>query len=440
MFGICLWCLVSTWGRRTNWEFFAIPFATFGVFEAVWTWPCAIYAQATGLCGALPAALTAAAFLCFVGGYVTNSRRDVGRRAHAVAFRDLRLTRDGPEFAYAVCIVAFSIALFAAGVYLYRGIPPIVPTLRDLATGTDHSEAIGSLSAQREDILKAHYFGGEYRAQGALSTLTLVGWLYLAYVAQLMYRMLGKQRWLALFAITFGMGLVFIAGVGQRSQVVMVFIYLLAGRSLCARMSMAKIAIALMLVAVAILVVTPFSGQMIGTLDDNHSPFSFVVQKAVERIAIGNGITNIEIMRFIADGELQYGWGQIHLEKLINSIPGTTKLTPFALRVSDLRGSTTRTAFSSSTYLGVLYADFGAVGVLCGYAAIGIATGWLERTLFRMRKTVLQLPMIAFVVLYWSDLSVSAPIGMAATFFVLLVFSTTFRVGIALFVRTKTAL
>jgi len=416
------------------------PFMVIASFEILWTWPASIYSQVIDVSDAYPAILMALAFCTFLAGYriAVGSVRVI--RAQIRSFSDRPIERDYSEAAYLVTIVAAGTVLFFLGRYLHEGLPPITRTLIDLWRGSDHATAVGELSTARESM-KGYYFDtGVYRGQGAILTMLQVGWPYLSLMAFLLFKATKRRAWLVTLGITLLMSVWFVGATGQRTPVVMVFVYLAIGVSYCKRLKATGLLRTIAGILIIAFLVTPFSGQLVGDIGDDNF-ISTVMDKATRRILLGDGITVIEIVRFIEDGALSYGYGRIHLEKFLTALPGVTYGIPFSMQLQALSGAESKTAFRSTTYFGVLYADFGPIGVVAFYALIGMFAGKAQNYLFQTRKYISSLPARTFVTLYSSALVLGSSVSMMASLFVVMLFfasvktclviSDGFRFGIA---------
>jgi uncharacterized membrane protein len=206
----------------------------------------------------------------------------------------------------------------------------------------------------------------------------------------------------------------------------MIFVYFFVAVSLVVRLNPRRVLLAALLLLILILVVTPLSSQMTSLADAENVVLDTFIG-AVRRVALGNGITNIEVMQFLDDGRLQFGWGVIHWEKLLTALPGITVGVPFSSQVQMIRNPFAKTAFSSMTYLGILYADFGAFGVIIGYLLIGVVLAWEHTILFNMRKTILKLPALAFAILYSTDLSIGSSVSVIASLVIVTLFYFSLR-------------
>ena len=91
-----------------------------------------------------------------------------------------------------------------------------------------------------------------------------------------------------------------------------------------------------------------------------------------------------------------------------------------------------RAAFASMSYLGILYADFGPIGVCLGYMLIGVIVAVAQGYLFQIRKGILELPAITYAIILYSELVLSSSISMGESLFILIVFYGLFKTLVSL--------
>ena len=84
------------------------------------------------------------------------------------------------------------------------------------------------------------------------------------------------------------------------------------------------------------------------------------------------------------------------------------------------------------TYLGILYADFGPIGVCLGYMLIGVIAAVAQGYLFRIRKGILEIPAITCAILLYSEMVLGSSISMGASLFILIVFYGLFKTSVSL--------
>ena len=200
-----------------------------------------------------------------------------------------------------------------------------------------------------------------------------------------------------------------------RYAVVAPFVCAAIGVSLISRLRVMGLAgVTLFLIGV-LYVATPLSSQSSSTGEPNIR-FGTVINDALRRISLGNGVHTLEVINYVDDGRLELGLGVIHWEKLLTALPGVSVGEPFSQQLQALRQPRrTGTTFASMTYFGILYADFGALGVVAGYALIGLFVAIATRFLFTRRKGVLEVAGVSLSVWYFADLSVGSSVSAASS-------------------------
>jgi hypothetical protein len=116
--------------------------------------------------------------------------------------------------------------------------------------------------------------------------------------------------------------------------------------------------------------------------------------KAVfERISVGNGMSNVNLMELIREGTFRFMDGEVHLRGLLAALPGTWfSDQPFSNILAETMGNRWTMTYLTSTYLGTLYFDFGLVGCLLGYGLIGMALQGAQHYFFQRPKRAVSLP------------------------------------------------
>jgi hypothetical protein len=135
-------------------------------------------------------------------------------------------------------------------------------------------------------------------------------------------------------------------------------------------------------VVAVLLVVGTFSGQLIGV----GSPGEYVGRIA-DRVFMGNGVNTVDIILLRDEGSLPAANGGILLEQAKAALPGVEAgEVPFSNRLARIQGARSATTFSSPTNLGLVYADWGWLGVYSTYFALGLGLALLERLLTRVQR------------------------------------------------------
>lgn len=415
----CFAAGAAVWAATSRRCLVLTPFLMFALYEAVFAWPAVIYAQAEGICDAYPAILMSTAFVGFLAGFLLSFSHPGRDRTWLERYRDAPVQRPDYPVAMLVLLAAVAAGLALAGLYLYQGPPPILLALWTLAQGSGFDDVVTTLSTQREALNKGYLFEGGYRGQGVIQQVQQIGWPFLTLAAVVLHRGDGKRRWRVLAGVCLVCAVAFIGGVGQRYQVMMIFVYLLVGLSLLIRVRIRHLVLSGIFLLTSVLIVGLFSGQMAG-LGRSDRPLTDALGGVTSRILLGNGMTNIEVIGFIDQGLMRVQNGAIHAEKLVAALPGVSGDVPFSVRVQQLRTARDQdTTFASMTYFGILYADFGPLGPIVGYLLMGLFIGSVQNVLFRFAKGALEVPTVAFVSYYCADLSLGSSVSVAASLFVL---------------------
>jgi hypothetical protein len=153
-------------------------------------------------------------------------------------------------------------------------------------------------------------------------------------------------------------------------------------------------------------------------IENMDDPLESFATTAASRIVLANGLHDVEAMNFVEDGSLEWGFGTIHLQKALSSIPGVGKSdVPFAARLSlllDPYRPATDTSYASETYFGWLYVDFGLPGVLVVFCLVGGLLAQVQGWVFAGSKGILDIPVRGFVIFYLGELALDGPATTAA--------------------------
>jgi oligosaccharide repeat unit polymerase len=312
--------------------------------------------------------------------------------------------------------------LTLSGLYLFQGIPPIAEATYQLMTDSEsQQEVAASMSDSRREITKSHYFGGEYRGQGLIRSLSRSGWAFLLAVCLLVFLQTRQAVWGVLLALLSALTFVFVAGEGTRGPVANVVVYMLVMASLVLRVRPRHVILGLITVAILVVGISFITPKFSQVRQQDNIIYA-AGQSIINRITLGNGIHNVHIIELVRSGTLKHRWGEIHLQRVLNSIPGVQYGQPFANELNLLVYSAgpQTTSYASATYLGDIYIDFGLPGVMMVYFVIGLFLATVQSILFKLRRTVLTLPLIAFTVFYAGTISISGFTGFIAEMVVVL--------------------
>ncbi|WP_153392892.1 O-antigen polymerase [Ornithinicoccus halotolerans] len=239
-----------------------------------------------------------------------------------------------------------------------------------LLSPSQASSELASIRESRRLLTKGHLLlGEEYQGQGFFNALTDIGWQAVVAIAVLLLASKGwKQAWTCLFPIV--LAFAFLVSSGVRTPVILASI-VGATTMMLTRPPRARTFVSLScLVAAIVLIIMPLSkgaergGESLGER----------FMALVERVTDGNGRNNAAIVELVNSGDLPVGYGSLFLERLAVMVPGVNADAPFAFRLTQLAygGGNNVTGYATPTQYGLLYADWGPVGVLFGYLFTGI--------------------------------------------------------------------
>jgi hypothetical protein len=407
------------WARSTRSRSVVTPFGLFGVFEVGSVWPATIYADASGLSpsGAYPALVAGLAFAGLLLGFAMTAAAVGLSPEQPGLFRRRAVHCPHPDWVYIVAIAAVSCTLAGLGFYLYQGWPPLVTGLLSLGNSGDVQAAINIIAVGREEATKGHYLGEAYRGQGVILELLQDGWPFLVAIASIRFVLTRSGRWAAYSVVLFILMLFFIAGSGQRWQVLAALVFLAITLCLVARPRPGWVAAAVLAMLLIYVGMSTLNSNYEG-IENTDDPLEAFAATAASRIVLANGLHDVQAMNLVEGGLLGRGFGTIHFQKVLSSIPGVGKSDlPFAARLSlllDPSRPETDTSYASETYLGWLYVDFGLPGVLVVFTLVGALLARVQEWVFSGSKGILDMPVRGFVIFYLGELALDGPASMVA--------------------------
>lgn len=428
IYAACIALFIAAWRINVGVRVIAAPLLVFGVSEMRATWPATITSQLNDEVGIGPAVVTGIAFIACMLAFIITLHVSGAGRVEAARFRDAPFRDRRPDAAHLLALMALALGLIILGTVLYRGLPPVVHAARSLISLTDSQESLTQLTVERRDLTKGHIFGGSWRGQGLIATVMQVGWGYLVMSAAALYVKKRDPRRALLVALFLFLGMVYVGGAGERFPIVIILVAALMAITIMVRVTPRHLVVGMWTLAAFVFVIAPIGGgySELGSASEN-------VSRTATRIFLGNGKNNIRIVQYIGEGRLSFAGGNIHLEKLLSALPGLNPDVPFSNRLQQLRAdATSETGYSSSTYFGMLYADFGPAGVLVGYSLIGVGAAVASNRLFRRRKEVLNVALNGSVITSFFYLSVGSSIAVLTYMGILLAIHSGVRAIVAL--------
>ncbi|MEX1028191.1 MAG: hypothetical protein WD049_09335 [Candidatus Paceibacterota bacterium] len=422
-------------GRENHYRIIFTPVLLFCLHEMAFLWPAAVYGVATGVSADLFSTLVIIPMMfAFLGGYILT-RETIGwhiASPHEFWTRPMAIPH---ERARLLAIAATGGLLVAAGVFMYQGQPPAMVGLTQFLKSGYGGGAANLVSENRLDLTKGHHFGGEYRGQGAIRVLQRVGWPYLAATSTIMFVRRRTGTWAAVSLCTYLLGFVFIAGEGTRGPFLWAAISVLVAVSLQLRIKLAT-CISFVVALVACLVLLSLVQKLSGAASRGEL-LTAGGQQLIERIFIGNGINSVYVVEFVRTGVMEQRWGGIHWNDITAAVPFVSSETPFTFELFLMQNPDAkigRTTFSSTTYFGRLYGDFGCFGTLVSYFVMGCFVAWASRVLFSMPKMACSISLIGITVMSVGQLSLNGFVYLFMSMVGLLFVAKFHQVCLALFV------
>jgi hypothetical protein len=427
-------CCCMGWSirRENGGQLIFSPFLMFCLNEIACVWPAAIYARQQGISEDSFALLAVISItFAFVAGYVLV-REWSGWTAGPYDFWSQPMHRFH-EPTHVRAIITCGVLFFAAGVYLYQGIPPAITGLHEFLSSGYRYGVNELTAASRLELTKGHYFGGEYRGQGVARLLMRHGWPYLTAIAALIYFQRRKITWKLFTVVLATLCFVFIAGDGTRGPFLWSMIAVLVAVSYHIRIKL-RTCVLFGCFAISALLVMSLTQKLAGTVSSG-TLLTDGIQKIVERIFIGNTIHTIHAIEFVRSGELPLRWGGIQATDVCASLPFVNSDMPFAHELFLLEhpdAKSTHTTFANTSYLGIIYAEVGWGGSLIVYFILGAMTAKISQILYNQPKTLAATALVGMTALYIGQLNRWSVVSCVIAFVVLTAVSNLYRFSFSL--------
>ncbi|MFT4579272.1 MAG: oligosaccharide repeat unit polymerase [Nitrospinales bacterium] len=404
------WFLLLCYRQSFGKYFIVTPFIFFGFNEILSLWGVPLnYAFKDKPLNGWELLVIGTAFLAFVTGFFLTGSKNFSFKSYL----SQPITAKYHAQYYFMGVTLSTIFLVLLGLYYYQGAPALGFSVFELLMGNISLPEMSALmSEQRFGLTKSHWFGGEYRGQGIINVVQRIGWRFVFAISLIMYIKLKSKQWLFLSILTGLLLIMFQAGSGERAPLVFSVLFIIVVLSLMQKTSPRHFIILAALGFMFLMGTTYFSAK--GGLVKGAPDFvSDLASQLVERIFLGNAIHDLEIMGFVESGQLDKRHGMYHIEKFVSSFPGIRMGEPLGYRVSYLRGSS-EDVFSSGTYLGFVYADFGYSGVLITFFLIGFFLAYIQKQIFAMERDIILIVMSSMVIFYLAFIAASGFIGFAS--------------------------
>jgi len=143
------------------------------------------------------------------------------------------------------------------------------------------------------------------------------------------------------------------------------------------------------------------------------------ISQLANRILLGNGVHDVEVINLISDRTWSTRMGMYHVEKLVSSLPGIRMGTPLGTMLTRERLQTRNaTTFSSGTYLGFMYADFGLLGCCIGFFLLGKIISLTQEYFYRKPKTILRYSLALMSFFFLGNMYSFGIIGLLSSFII----------------------
>ena len=395
---ICIGFFLRVWKANNRASTVITPFLLFSVMEILINWPAAFLAPMMGEArDLLPLVYLLCGFVLFLIGVIVGDQVLKHRATEILNFRSEKVEAARP-YVYFVNSLALLAFLLPISLFFYQGVPPIVESMEAVFRGADNFEVAISLGQSRRMLTKEHYFGGEYRGQGLLRMVLRVGWPFLVAIALTVYIRTRRKVWGVIAACWFVLTFVFVAGEGTRAPFLFSLIFLVVLISLLKQLKYRTIFVGAGLFIALMVGLSLMTTKLQWAVGHSNS-VSMMVDSIVSRILYINGMNTIHITELIRDGTWDFRYGEVHLQRVLNAIPGVQWGTPFSHQLfMTMNPFSTETTYASATYFGDIYADFGPVGVVVIYFYLGLFVAFIQKLIFRIPRTVLNLPLAAYLI------------------------------------------
>lgn len=340
------------------------PASSLLLVEFIAVWPALLVYSVRGDFPVTTALLASSlAVLTFIAGYLA-----FGGSTEPL---NLSAKSDRPLPGLGKIVLASIVVLILIQFFENRGIPPYGSALKAIINPSDGT-ASGTIRDNRKLLTKAHLVGAEYRGQGIFRVISEVGW-QLIIATMIASSTLGKplyrRRGQAMVLLV---ALISLSANGVRSTVLSIAIVAVLSYALTKGVSKRLFLYSVAIFFGLFMLISPLSK---GSKQGGES-LSERAASVVERVSTGNGRHNAEIILLIDNGRLERQNGAINWEKTLAVLPGIqgASAEPFALRLTRLiyHVNEFNTSYSTSTQLGILYADGGFLGIAVGYFIAGV--------------------------------------------------------------------
>lgn len=304
--------------------------------------------------------------------------------------------------------------------WYYHGLPFLLRVLSEPISHLSVSAGNFRFAANKAYVLGLHAYTG----QGAIKQYVRALWYLSATVAALnLMRMPRKARGRGIYFVVIALAAVGLFGSFEKHPLMWLVVLLAMIRTFWSPVTsvwlVTKVSagMALMLVLAAVLL-----GRGVN-YDSPKTVLMSASSDVFERLIYGNGRCTVYAMSLYPEKK-GLGGGREHLAQLRNALPGKPTL-PLGYYISEWtkQGDNARATYCTTTYLGVVYADFRFPGVMIIYSIIGIlaqlaaesTSRAIDRGVSTFSLTIRMMMMMAI-----AQIGVGGPVGLLVEVFVFL--------------------
>ena len=386
LLAVAIFTFIIIWKKDNNLSFVISPFLIFSVYDLMGVYTC-IHAYQNGLCDSLiPFWVYLSSFFAFSISYYLHKHSIQLRHSSIVVYKN-REFEDNDYDRYYIPLIFLMICLVGVGLFLYKGIPLSIKNMLSLFKGDlSYSDAV-SLTEYRRAMTKSYYFGGSYTGSGLLRYVLRYGWEFVDVMGLVILVKDKKHR--QRNRITFFVGIIlsyiFVTGDGTRVNIFRVFLAVIVAFTLLKKVKMGT-AIKIGVLAMALLIVVSSVSLKIYSEEWNIATIKQAANSIIDRTVSGNQINDVYVIDWYEKGIMEHYYGQQHWIQIVNSLPGASSYKSFSYVISQVYGANSSTTYMTPTYLSILYADFGFLGTILGYYAIGFVIPFIENYIYRKKK------------------------------------------------------
>ncbi len=407
----------------SNYSIILTPIMLLMINEFVRVAPGFIYGAVSGISkDHYPLLVFFAGFIALLTGFVFSAGYLKSSTSTPVNFQQKKISIKSEQEIF-LAILAGSLLLILAGLYLFQGVPSVTRALLGLVLGDDGGQISQYISLSRMEVTKGHYFGGAYRGQGIITVLSKIGWPFLSSMALVVFLKTRKYKWLLLFCLLFLLCFIFVAGNGTRGPFMNTIIIYIILYSFTRRISIKFVCVAFLSILLLGILLSSYSNKMHSMLNSGNVIVA-ATTSILDRILLGNAMNDVAAIGFVRDGSIELRMGAIHMRDIQAALPGASGGLPFSNELAQLLNpGRVVTTFATGTYITKPYVDFGIIGVGLIFLLLGILAGISQKFIFtKIRKDPIHLTMAAMLTYYTGIMVMTSLMSITSSLIILMSF------------------